>query len=894
MPSVNLVRQFADIGRSDLETAGGKGANLGELSRADFPVPPGFVVITDAYRAFVRDTGIGSAIMTAAGTDTDDPVRLQTASEAIAALFARSPVPDAMATEILAAYHRLGDGARVAVRSSATAEDLADASFAGQQDTYLNIRGDAELLDAVRRCWASLWTARAIGYRARQGIAPDQVSLAVVVQQMIESEASGVLFTANPTNGRRDQTVIAAAWGLGEAIVSGAVNTDDLVVDGRGRVIERHTADKAVQTRYVDHGTAELPVPEERRRLAVLDDAAAAELAALGGRVSDHYGAPQDIEWARRDGEFFIVQARPITALPEETGEVPTRWDVPRANSWYFRASIVEQLPDPLTPLFGDLINGAVSRSLTGIFAELLGKDALPPGAMTFPMINGYAYYAYEISAFGRVMTALPSAMKAITGKAGFVERWRDEAHPGYQRLVADWNARDLTRLSSADLYDGVAELLEAGATYYTVVQTIIPPAASSETALTSFYDRAVRRDGDPAASTLLLGYDSLPILAEKSLYDLAAWAAERPELKEWLLNDQATHEPADADEFRTRFHDHLARFGHTTYNLDFAQPVPADDPDPVLDTLRFFLTGQGADPHRRQADAAARRDRLVREISDRLDPVRRSVFTRLVAQAQRFAPIREDALADVGLAWPRLRQLLGELGRRLVRDGVIDEADQVYWLRDAELKDWLSGVVLGSRTDEIAKRKAVWRGQRLATPPQMLPDNGWAKLFARWMPAVSGNETGPVLRGIGASAGSVTATARVLGGPADFGRLEPGDVLVASITTPAWTSLFAKASAVVTDIGGPLSHSSIVAREYGIPAVLGTGSATRRIRSGERITVDGDAGQVTLIEQADSAGPAVAERRRSLVPVIAGVAAAVGVGALVVRRLRRRKAARR
>ncbi|WP_152361403.1 PEP/pyruvate-binding domain-containing protein [Microlunatus speluncae] len=886
---MDLVRQFADIGKSDLETAGGKGANLGELTSAGFPVPPGFVLITEAYRTYVRHNIIEAAIIDAARRQSDDPAILQAAADKIATLFAEAPIPVDLNEAIIAGYHGLGDGVRVAVRSSATAEDLAEASFAGQQDTYLNIRGDDALLDAVRRCWASLWTARAIAYRARQGIDPADVSLAVVVQEMIESEASGVMFTANPANGRRDQTVIAAAWGLGEAIVSGAVNTDDLVVDASGAVIDRHTADKELQTTYVEHGTAELPVPEDRRRLAVLDDAAAAELAALGGRIRDHYGAPQDIEWARRDGRFFIVQARPITALPEETGDVPFRWDVPEERSWYFRASIVEQLPDPLTPLFGDLIDGAVSRSLSAMFTELLGEDSLQPGDIRFPMINGYAFYQYRIAAFRRVLTAVPTALKALSGRSGFVERWRDEAHPAYRRIVADWTARDLDRMSAADLYDGVGVLLEAGASYYTVVQTIIPPAASSETVLTRFYDSAVRRPGDPAASTLLLGYDSMPIRSEKSLYDLSAWAADRPELKDWLLNDQADGEPADAAEFRRRFHDHLARFGHTTYNLDFAQPVPADDPDPVLDSLRFFLSGQGADPHRRQAAAAERRDRLVREIEDRLDPARRSVFQRLVAAAQRFAPIREDALADVGLAWPRLRQLLGELGRRLAADGVIDEADQVFWLRDRELKDWLSGETLGSRTDDVARRKAVWRGQRLATPPQMLPDNGWAKFFARWMPAVSGNESGPVLRGIGASAGSVTAPARVLGGPADFGDLQPGDVLVASITTPAWTSLFAKASAVVTDIGGPLSHSSIVAREYGIPAVLGTGSATRRIHSGEQITVDGDGGKVILVEQPGAALEPSDDHRKSRAPVIVGIAAAVGVVALIWRHHRRR-----
>ncbi|HLT62394.1 MAG TPA: PEP/pyruvate-binding domain-containing protein, partial [Microlunatus sp.] len=692
---MNLVREFAEIGRSDVASAGGKGANLGELTRAGLPVPPGFVVSTDGYREFVETGGIRTAVLGAVErTDPDDPDRLQATADEIAELFRSTPIPEHCAAEILTGYHRLGDRARVAVRSSATAEDLAEASFAGQQDTWLNVRGDDELLDAVRRCWASLWTARAIGYRARQGVDSATVRLAVVVQQMVQAEAAGVLFTANPTNGRRDQAVIAAAWGLGEAIVSGAVNTDDLVIDSAGRVVDRHVADKEVRTVYVDHGTAEVDVPEELRREPVLDDRAAAELAALGRRIERHYGAPQDIEWVRRGGEFFVVQARPITALPEEVGEIPTRWDVPDSRAWYFRASIVEQLPDPLTPLFGDLIDGAVTRSLTAIFRELLGTEAFRPGEVSFPRINGYAYYRYQPAAFRRVLTAVPTAIRALSGSSGLIERWRDEAHPAYRRIVEDWNRRDLERLPAAELYDGVATLLDAGATYYTHVQTVIPPAASSETVLTRFYDVAIRRPDDPPASVLLLGFDSMPIRSEKSLYDLARWAAEQPGLRAWLLDRPGTAvlapdpaDPAAADEFRRRFRDHLDAFGHTTYNLDFAQPVPADDPGPVLDGLRWFLSGQGTDPYRRQAAAADRRDRLTREIENRLDPARQSVFDRLLISAQRLAPIREDALADIGLAWPLLRRLLAELGRRLTADGVIDAVDQVFWLHDSEVR---------------------------------------------------------------------------------------------------------------------------------------------------------------------------------------------------------------
>jgi pyruvate,water dikinase len=239
---------------------------------------------------------------------------------------------------------------------------------------------------------------------------------------------------------------------------------------------------------------------------------------------------------------------------------------------------------------------------------------------------------------------------------------------------------------------------------------------------------------------------------------------------------------------------------------------------------------------------------------------------------------VREDALADIGLAWPQMRRMLAELGRRLVAAGRIAVPEDVYWLRPEE--------IAGGPVGDVAERKALWRGQRRATPPQALPQHTFVDRFERWLPA-SGKQEGAVLHGTGASAGQVTATARVLSGPADFGRLQPGEVLVASITTPAWTSLFTLAAAVVTDVGGPLSHSSIVAREYGIPAVLGTGVATRRIPDGARVRVDGDAGTVTLLDEvdADAVPEAAAAARRPWRVAAVGAAGALAVGIWLRRR---------
>ncbi|SDK94889.1 PEP/pyruvate-binding domain-containing protein [Arthrobacter sp. ok362] len=888
---MTYINNFGDVGQGDVAVAGGKGVGLGGLIRAGLPVPPGFVLNTAAYADFVAANELEAGIRELAElSPLAAPQDYEDASKRIRALFSDGTMPAVIAAELGVAYGRLGKGdSAVAVRSSATAEDLASASFAGQQETYLNVRGTEALAAAVTDCWASLWTARAMAYRAREGIGPDAVRLAVVVQQMVEAEAAGVMFTTNPANGRRDQIVISAAWGLGESVVSGTVTTDDVVVEaGTGRVLSRRTAAKEVMTVYADHGTREQAVPAARRRQPVLDNQAAAALAGYGTRITDHFGAPQDIEWAQAGGEFFILQSRPVTALPEPTADTPDVWTVPYPKGLYFRASIVEQLPDPLSPLFADLIDGSVARSLRALMAEAVGKNVIRDDDVGLPTINGYAYYYYRTSGMWRVMGKSLTAVRALVrGKAHMgVAGWREFSHPRYEQVIKDWSATPVEELSGEELFDGAQALLDAGTVYYTAVQSIIPIAATSEISFRTYYDRLVRRNGDPPAQTFLLGYDSEPIRAEKSLYDLAAWARDVPGLAPAILNaptaalveaQRTGVPPAGVDQalwqqWHPRFRDHLDRFGHAVYNLDFVSPLPADDPSTLLGTVKFYLRGQGNDPHERQRLSAERRENQTNQAITRLGPKRKAAFLRLLRWAQNAAPIREDALADVGLAWPLLRRMLLELGRRLVDSAVIAEAADVFWLRRHELQSAvefglaapgapaavaITGADRPVRADAVEERKMLWRGQAKAAAPQMLPESRWMEgAFGKMMPAGSQDQPGDIIKGVGASAGRVTAPARVLRGPQDFALMVPGDVLVARITTPAWTSLFAMASAVVTDVGGPLSHSSIVAREYGIPAVLGTGVATHRLTSGQRIRVDGDAGTVTMEDPAATPGP--------------------------------------
>jgi rifampicin phosphotransferase len=351
-----------------------------------------------------------------------------------------------------------------------------------------------------------------------------------------------------------------------------------------------------------------------------------------------------------------------------------------------------------------------------------------------------------------------------------------------------------------------------------------------------------------------VFGSENQAVRAEKSLFDLAAWAKELPGLAEALLKKPAdeisraltaTADGAPWDEFCSRLRAHLAQFGHAIFDLDFAKPVPADDPTPLVETLKTYLSG-GGNPYERQRAALDRRKQAAEAIAKRLDPLRRKYFLKLLKWAQDTAPLREDSIADLGLGYPQLRKVLGELGRRLAAQGAIADAEDVYWLEVQEADELAAaleqGKPLADHSGTIAGRKAQWQAMRRISPPNTLPQKSW---MSRFYP--SEGQTGNTLKGFGASTGKVAAPACVMLGPEDFGKLRPGDVIVAGITTPAWTPLFARASAIVTDIGGPLSHSSIVAREYGIPAVLGTGVATKRIHTGQTITVDGSAGTVTL-----------------------------------------------
>jgi pyruvate,water dikinase len=713
-----------------------------------------------------------------------------------------------------------------------------------------------------------LWTARAIGYRARQNISPEGVALAVVVQLLVPAEAAGILFTANPVSGQRDQIVISTSWGLGEAVVGGLVTPDTLTLDKTsGDILIREIAEKLVQTVRVNGGTEELPVPENLRKIPVLNDQQTADLAALGVEIEGLYEMPMDIEWTLSDGKFAIVQARPITALPEPEPPVPSEWELPKGAYAAMRNNIVELMADPLSPLFKTLGLNAVNTSMSRLMSRFFGNQDVMPGQLIIA-VNEYAYYNGSVR-FGPMMKIIldtPGILRRMF--TGAVERWTEDGRPRYLETVGKWQSTNWKELTSTELIEAINQLAEAAIDAYgSLVSGVIPAAWISEAWFTLTY-KLVKGKDDPTAPTYLMGFDSLPIRAEKSLYDISEWIRERENLSAYLQStatselvagfdsDQA---PAGIDEadwqgWQDRFRSHLQEYGHMIYNLDFANPVPADEPTPVIETLKLFVNGQGTNPYDRQRASAERREQATLSMQKKLKGWRLNLFLKNLDRAQRYAPLREDGLADVGLSYPLLRQMIFELGRRFTEAGLIGSADDIFWLEGDELGKAAESLDRGHTVESLAavipQRKAIWGSANRAAPPMALPQIkifGFDLMKLKSGRSKRGDED--TLKGVAASPGTVTAPASVLHGPEDFGKMKTGNVLVASITTPAWTPLFARASAVVTDVGGPLSHGSIVAREYGIPAVLGTDSATKHIADGQQITVNGDTGFVTLLQ---------------------------------------------
>ncbi|MEU9116701.1 PEP/pyruvate-binding domain-containing protein [Streptomyces sp. NPDC048483] len=811
--------------RSDVERAGGKAANLGELVRGGFPVPHGFVVTTAAYRP-PDLSGFGVA----AGGSTGEA-----AGEAIRAAIVEAAVPEDVSEAVRAAYRDLGGGA-VAVRSSATTEDLPDATFAGQQDTFLHVIGEQNLLDAVRRCWASLWTARAIDYRDSRGIDHGRARIAVVVQRMVRAEFAGVAFTSDPVTGDRHTLIIDANPGLGEAVVSGLVTPEHIVVDKRrSRVVGRSAGRAEVLVRPRAEGGTEQVA--ERPAESALPTPAVWRLVRIAADVERHFGRPQDIEWAWAEGTAYVLQTRPITALPEQPVE-PGR--IQRLTAGIL-AEIVPIRPYPI--------------DITAWAAPLVGsiEKLMRATGFTGPPLD--RMFVEEGGVVARVEPTLPGLnWRALTAPVRLVRaarrydpgRWRsDPLVDAMQRRARQLRGRDIGGATWPEL---LALLKEGPRIAADGVELRLRYFPRTALALAGLYAALTVLHRRRLMGALLSGVDTFTTDANRALEDMAAIVRADPGLSEAF----ARHRPDElfallrpsAPSFLADFDAFLDRYGHrdTTTPLLLTQPAWQDEPEVVLSILKGLADQPPppAGPHpSEQAEQALFAHPLLRRGPASLGTAVRT----LLRQARWFQQVRDDTRFLLVLPLPTMRQALLEMGRRLVDAGVLDTAEDVFHLRLNELDfsaTWPPAPELRADLRERATQRKAQRAGLAGTP-----------LVTAY--PVSEPSGDVVLRGTPGSAGLRDGPVRVIHGAEDFANLRNGDVLVAAYTSPAWTPLFRRAAAVVVDTGGVASHAAIVAREYGIPAVMATVHATTRLTDGQRVRVDGDAGVVLRLSGAEA-----------------------------------------
>ena len=846
---MNFIVNFNEP-NPELETVGGKGLNLIRLTGTGMPVPTGFVVSTVAYQEFGEANGLNEHIETLLQSPGGSLAEI---SAQIRNSFEEGQFPQNLAQEITAAYRELcahtnQTDLSVAVRSSATAEDLADASFAGQQDTYLNVRGEEAVLGAIKSCFGSLWSERAIDYRARQKLEPMSARLAVVVQQMVFADAAGVAFTVNPISGDSNHLVIDAAWGLGEALVSGLVTPDHILIDKRtNKILSLTVAEKTTMIVSTPEGTAERSVPRGQSRARVLSDSQIDGLTNLGKQIESVYGRPQDLEWCLADGQIYILQARPITTLPDSA----ISWDAPGDGQWLHGGGTFEMITEPVSPLFESFLLPIFVQNIITMMDDMGLKSVLPE--IPYRVVNGYIYLHMDLHL--RPWHVFGVIRDFAVHLNSMQDQEREQAL--YRQSVFALSQPPAKEITHAQILERLQSLGKAAMRYWLQIMKIVQVIYRQEKGFTDFYKR-IRREGDVEAEVFLRGQKIRPWEAECSSFELAQLAqtldGTADVLKENVASAQSIlEETASGREFLAALEKHLSTYGHQLASFDPRLPTLADDPRPVLTEIQAFLNGKQS-PMARQQKMEEERNQAIQISLSRLSARDQERFRNLLAEAQGAARVRENALFDVGLAWTEMHRCALDLGQRLVQASIITNADDIFWLRWDESQRIVSSLdenkIAASMDGLIRERRNSVDLWSKVEPPYLLPVGSrpsfwWKYIFPT--PELQQHPDAHTLIGLGVSPGKITATARVVKRIEEMDQLNPGEILVAHTTTPAWTPLFARAAGLVTDLGGPLAHGSIVAREYGIPAVMGTGDATRKIRSGQTITVYGSEGKVRL-----------------------------------------------
>ncbi len=862
----SYIQHIEDIDRPALALLGGKGAQLGALSRIEgIRVPRGFCVTTDAFRqALLRLPDIGGLLEQLSRLRVEELDRIREIGTTLRHAIEEGAVPEEVAIQVEAALQRFGDQAAWAVRSSATAEDLPGASFAGQQDSHLNIIGLEQVLRHIARCWASLFNERAIVYRMHHGFDHRQVFIAVVVQTMVFPSASGVMFTADPVTSNRRVVSIDASFGLGEALASGLVDPDNFRIRD-GAIVTRWIRDKGVLIDALPGGgTRQRAMDAVRRSQAALTDGEVLELAQLGRRIEGHFGSPQDIEWCLTDDGFHFVQSRPITTL------FPVPASADQENHVYISVGHQQMMTDALKPLglsFWQMVNPRMVEAGSRLFVDVTRALASPRTR------------ASQLAMIEKGQPLIRDALETILQRGDFIKTLPEEpafetppAAPATATEMEPSVAAQLVARAEAEL--AAARSAIGGKTGLALLDFIVADLqefkrflfdphsfqviSAGMDALWWLDDHLGRWLGEKnAADTLTQSVEgNVTTRMGLDLLDVADVIRPHPVLVAFLErvdHDGFMHELGELPGGREAQHAlqaWLDDYGmRCVGEIDITRPRWSERPSMLLPMLLVNIRSFEAGESRRRFERGlAHATAKEKELLDRLVALpdgegKAAQVRQMIGRARSLVGYREyPKYAWMSRLFVYKQALMAE-ARRLAQAGVLDDAQDIFSLRFDELHE----VVRLQKADLrlISQRKQAFETSRRLFPPPVLTSEGEAVAGAYRR----GDLPPGALGGMGVSAGVVEGRARVL---RDVGQaqLQSGDILVTAFTDPSWTPLFVAIAGLVTEVGGPMTHGAVIAREYGLPAVVGVPDATRSIRDGQRIRVHGAQGYVEVLSE--------------------------------------------
>ena len=859
------VLDFEEIDQTQVAVVGGKGAHLGELSRIEgIRVPAGFCVTTDAFQRIMAEApSIHGGLDRLSHLEPNDREAIGALSAEIRRTIEGIAMPNDVAAAITHSLARPGEEAAYAVRSSATAEDLPTASFAGQQDTYLNVVGPAAILQHVRRCWASLFTERAVTYRLRNGFDHRKVHMAVVVQQMVFPQASGVLFTADPVTGNRKVASVDASFGLGEALVSGLVNADVYNVRD-GEVVAKTVATKRLAILASPAGgTQEKKIEPEQQKQPALTDAQVVRLVQLGRRIEAHFGRPQDIEWCLVDDDFQIVQSRPITTL----FPIPESGD--QENHVYVSVGHQQMMTDPIKPLGLSVWQLTTPRPM-GEAGGRLFVDVTP-------MLASPASRESLLGTLGKSDPLIRDALETVLDRGDFIPSLPNEgpawAPPGggsaaiqtdpaiVTELIARSQAsladlkRDIRTKSGVALLDFIEAHLQERKQIQADSKSIQVVMAGMEAAWW-LNDKLQAWLGEKNVADTLTQSVPNNVTSEMglALLDVADVIRPHPEVVAFLqhveddgfLNELPRLE--GGREARDAIRAWLDKYGmRGVGEIDITRPRWSERPTMLVPILLGHIQNlapgaaeqrfeQGLQEARKKEEEILTRLRALPDGEAKAEEAKR-----MIDRVRTFAGYREYPKYGMVSRYFVYKQALMEEAERLVRAGVLREKEDIFYLRLEEIREVVHTKQV--ETQLIRERKAAFKSYQALTPPRVLTSEG---------EGISGSYRrddlpAGALVGLPVSAGTIEGPARVILNIAEA-DLEPGDILVTAFTDPSWTPLFVSIEGLVTEVGGLMTHGAVIAREYGLPAVVGVEHATRLIRDGQRIRVHGTDGYVEIL----------------------------------------------